>query len=108
MYLEIQNYLEDCGAYVEKQLNSKLLVIRAEYYIDLVIRMEDEKSREKVIREVRKFFRENDKEDVFDEKQVGKSLMNAALDITTLVVNISALISPVNTIDSALMGLLKK
>ncbi len=108
LYLEIQNYLEDCGAYVEKQLNSKLLVIRAEYYIDLVIRLEDEESREKVIREMRKFFRENDKEDVFDEKQLGKSLMNAALDITTLAANISSLISPVNTIGSALMGLLRK
>lgn len=29
--LEIQNFIEDSGAYVEKQLNAKLLQIRAEY-----------------------------------------------------------------------------
>ncbi|MCD8378961.1 MAG: hypothetical protein LUC95_01245 [Lachnospiraceae bacterium] len=108
LYLEIQNYLEDSGAYIEKQLNSKLLVIRAEYYIDLVIGLEEPDSRKKVIRELKKFFRENDKDEVFDENEIGKSIMNAALDVTTLAANLSSLLSPANAIGTALVGLLKK
>ncbi len=108
LYLELQNYLEDSGAYVEKQLNSKLLVIRAEYYLELVIKMEGAASQEEVIKELKKFFKDNDKEDVFDEQHIGKSVMDAALDITSLANNIYSLISPANYIGSALIGLLRK
>ena len=50
LYIEIQNFLEDQGGYVETQLNSKILQIRAEYYIELVISLEPEESRTKIIK----------------------------------------------------------
>ena len=37
LYNEIQNFIEENGAYVEKQLNSKILQIRVEYFIELVV-----------------------------------------------------------------------
>ena len=33
LFYEIQNYLEESGAYIEVQLNSKILQIRAEYFL---------------------------------------------------------------------------
>lgn len=37
LFYEIQNFLEEQGAYIDKQLNSKLLVIREEYFADLLL-----------------------------------------------------------------------
>lgn len=48
LYLDIQNFIEEKGVVVEKQLNSKLLQIRAEYYIDLVISLEEDATRKEI------------------------------------------------------------
>lgn len=109
LYLEIQNFIEENGAYVEKQLNSKILQLRAEYFIELVLLLEDNESRAKIIKNLRKMFSETGKEDsAFEESQIGKSLLKGALDITTIAANLSALISPSNQIGAALLNLLTK
>lgn len=105
LYLEIQNYLESEGAYIEKHLNSKLLVIRAEYYIELVVMLEDAESRKKVIKELKKSFKE---EDVFDERHIGESIIKGAVDITTIIANISTVISPENYLWKSFVDMIKK
>ena len=52
LFIEIQNFIEDQGAYVEKQLNSKILQLRIEYYIDLIVALEPDTSRKKIIKEL--------------------------------------------------------
>ena len=105
LYLEIQNFIENQGAYIEKQLNSKILQIRAEYYIDLIVSLEHGDTRKKLIKKLK----ESCKNDlVFDEKNIGKSLIDAAINITTIATNISGILSPQNLIGNALVKLLTK
>jgi len=107
LYLEIQNFIEEKGAFVEKQLNSKILQIRAEYYIDLVISLEPIDNRKKIIDELRKQLRSGGSEDAaFDETNIGKSLIDGAVNITTVAANLTTLVSPQNHIAAALFKLL--
>lgn len=107
LFLEIQNFIEEQGAYIEKQLNSKILQIRAEYYIDLILTLEQEENRDRVIRALKKQFKEDGKDDsAFDERYVGKSLIDMGANITTIAANISSIITPDNKLGVALIKLL--
>ena len=107
LYLEIQNYIEENGAYVEKQLNSKILQIRAEYFIALVVESEEEKTRQAVIKELKQHFSAIEKSNfVFDEQKIGKTLIDSAEKIGTIVGLINNILSPENIIGTALMKLL--
>ncbi len=107
LYLEIQNFIESKGAYIEKQLNSKLLQLRAEYYIDLVVELEPEENRKKIIKSLRKMFQDNGKDDkAFREKEIGKSLLNGALNLVEVAANVSSFISSDNIVGTALLNLI--
>lgn len=103
LYREIQNYIEENGAYVEKQLNSKLLQIRVEYFIALVLCDEPEDNRKKIIKKLKEQFKEaNKSEDSFDEKNIGKSLIDIACNVSSVVTSIIPLFSSGNEIGNAL------
>lgn len=107
LYLEIQNFIEEKGAFVEKQLNSKILQLRAEYYIDLIVSLEDEPNRQKIIKKLKKEFSAHFSEDhKFDERNIGKSLIDGAVSATTVAANISTLISPENYLGKAFVALM--
>ena len=107
LFIEIQNFIEDQGAYVEKQLNSKILQLRVEYYIDLIVSLESEVTRKKIIAELKKQIRAEGKDDkLFEDNNIGKSLLETTANITTVAANISSLVSPENLIGVALMKLL--
>lgn len=109
LYLDIQNFIEENGAYVEKQLNSKVLQLRAEYYIDLILSLEDQKTRDKVIKELKKTLKDAGKDDsALDESDIGRSLITSAVNLTTIAASISGLLSSSNVVGSALIGLLTK
>ena len=42
LFLEIKNAIEESGGYIETQLNSSLLQIRPEYFVDLMVAASDE------------------------------------------------------------------
>ena len=42
LFLEIRNAIEESGGYIETQLNSSLLQIRPEYFVDLMVAASDE------------------------------------------------------------------
>ena len=97
LYLEIQNFIEENGAYIEKQLNSKILQIRAEYYLDLIIHLESEESQKAIIKKLKSFFKSKEKENtVFDEKEIGKSLMNTTQNLKSIIESIKEIFSPEN------------
>ena len=109
LFLEIQNYIEEQGAYIEKQLNSKILQLRGEYYIDLIISLETEESRKTIIKSLKKHFKDSGKDDeAFDEKNIGKSLIDLSVNVTTIAANLTSVISPQNTVGVALLNLLTK
>lgn len=91
LYLEIQNFLEEKGSYIEKQLNRKVMCLRAEYYIDLIISLNDSESERKEITEGLKksFMKKNKGEFSFDDKNIGKSLIDGAVNISTIAANLS-------------------
>lgn len=107
LYLEIQNFIEEQGEYVEKQLNSKVLQLRAEYYLELVISLEPEDTRKSIIKKLKKQFLQGEKENAnFDEKNIGKSLIEAAVNITEVAANVSSLLSPENLLGKSVTELL--
>lgn len=107
LLLEIQNFIEENGAYVEKQLNGKVLQLRAEYYIDLIVALEPEEKRKEITKSLKKLFKDKGKEDnVFDNKKIGSSILNAAVNITDIVANLKSVISPDNTIGKGLVDLI--
>ena len=109
LFIEIQNYIEDNGAYIEKQLNGKLLQLRAEYFIDLIVALEPEENRKTIKNSLKKLLKSNGKEEsAFEDKEIGKSILNAAVNITDIVANLSNVISPTNVVGKAFIGLIKK
>ena len=107
LFYEIQNFLENEGSYIEKQLNSKLLVIRIEYFIDLLMTLEEEPNKRKIEQKIKKACKEQLKtEKKFDENNIGKSLIECTENITTILASISEYVSPENVIYKALVKLL--
>lgn len=106
LYLEIKNCIEEQGAYVETQLNNRILQIRPEYYIDLMVDLEEEKSRKAIIQEIKTAFKKCGKDDSeFDEKHIGNTLLEAAVDITTLLANINSVFTPEGAVAKSVLGL---
>lgn len=104
LYIEIENYLEQNGNYIEKQLNSKLMVIRVEYFIDLCMFSEDETNKKRILKEIKKQVKEDNKDEKqFDDKNVGKSLIGMAADITSIFSNVASCFSPGNVLAEALI-----
>ena len=107
LYYEIQNFIEEQGAYIEKTLNSKHLVIRTAYFVDLILSVEPERNRNEIVKMIKKDYKEQCKDDKpFDDKNIGKSLIEGAINVTTLLANISSIVSSGNDVFKALYGLI--
>ena len=107
LFIEIENYLEENGAYIEKQLNSKILQIRAEYFIDLLIVDEPVDQRRKIIKEIRSTINKgSDEEKEFDERNIGKTIIENGADIATIITNIMSILSPGNILLKSLCSLI--
>jgi hypothetical protein len=93
LYYEIENFIDEHGAYVEKQLNRKILQLRVEYFIDLVLEIEPEVNKKEIIKRLKADFKENNKTEAkFDEKQIGKSLIEGAVNISEILTNVLSLL----------------
>ena len=110
LFYEVQDYLEEHGGYIEKQLNGKLLQLRVEYYIDLLMKVYgDEKSRKQLISEAKKQSKINQKEEnKFDDKQIGKSLLELGVNVSSIVSSIVSSLSPSSPLEKLLTILLEK
>lgn len=107
LLIEIQNFLDESGAYIEKTLNSKVLRVRAEYYIDLAIELEPEESRKSIIKKLRKEFDRYTKENsAFNERNIGKSLIEAGVSAAEIISSLSTLACSNQTVMGALIQLL--
>ncbi|MCM1089734.1 MAG: hypothetical protein NC092_01205 [Butyrivibrio sp.] len=56
LYYEIKNAIESMGGYIEVQLNSSLLQVPLEYFMDLMIEVSDEKSKEELKKKLKEEF----------------------------------------------------
>lgn len=104
---EVEHYLETMGSCVEKQFDGKVLKIRPEYYIDLILSLEQESDREKIVKKLKREFKEAGKEEkAFDEKNIGKSLIDASLGLASLADALCGEISTGNLIGKAFLKLI--
>lgn len=110
LLIEIQNYVEEQGGYIATQFNSKLLQIRVEYFIELVILVEGSvTSKNKIIKALKESIAESNKnESIFDEKNIGKSLLEAGVNITTIVANLTSIASGDNILAKSIAGLIQR
>ena len=108
LFIEIQNFIEEQDAYIEKQLNSKLLQLRVEFYIDLVAALEDDSSRRELKKQLRILIKDSGKdESLFDDKNIGRSMIEMGINVTTIAANLTSFISPSNALGQAFLGLMK-
>lgn len=108
LYLEIQNFIEEQGAFIEKQLNSKILQIRVEYYIALIVSLEEESNQKKIIKKLKKLVKvTNETENKFNEKDIGQALIKSTVGIGEIVSCIGSLVSSSNLLWTALVKVLK-
>ena len=107
LLIEIQNYVEKHGGYVATQFNRKLLQIRIEYFIELAVLVhENEHTKKEIIKLLKKHIKDSNKnETVFDENNIGKSLLDAGVNITSIVANITTILGADNPIAKAVFGL---
>lgn len=95
LFYEIQNFIEEQGAYVEMQLNSKILQIRVEYYIELILAIEPENTRKEVIKLIKSQLKGKNKNELkFDEKDIGRTLINLGIDALSIAESLSDMNSP--------------
>ena len=108
LFLEIQNYIEENGGFIEKQLNGKLLQIKPEYFLQLVINEETENHKQQIIKQIKDIFKSHNKSDkTFNEKNIGKSLLDLGVGITSILSSIIDIFSPANILGKAFSQFVK-
>ncbi len=105
LYLEIQNFIEENGSYIEKQLNSKVLKIRVENFIELALTLEDDKTKKEIIKKFNKALHNTNKEEeFFDEIGLGKFLKSNS-DYISVFCNV---INGLSSVKGVMTALIKK
>ena len=84
LYIEIKNFIESDGGFVETQLSPSLLQISPEFYLDLIFEMVDDDEKPQ-IREAMEYELKKWKIDPsdFGEKSIGTILKESAIDNTS-------------------------
>lgn len=109
LYYEIENFLDEQGAYIEKQMNSKILQVRVEYFIDLIIATEPPENQKEIIKQLKKAFKAQDKiENKFNGVDIGKFLIENGANIIEIIAYIAQIVSDGNPLIVPLTHLLKK
>ena len=81
--------------YISTRINKKLLHIRVEYFLELAILCEDEKAQKDIIKEIKNEIKKtNKKEELFDENNIGKSILDIGVNVSSLLSNLTTLFSP--------------
>ncbi len=81
LYLEIKNAIEMSGGYVEVQLNSNLLTVRLNWFLDLMVAISGDNDKKELKKKLREKARELNKDIAFLEKDsFGQSLKNNTPD----------------------------
>ena len=100
LLIEIKNYLEEHGKYVNVQRNSRLLSMRIEFYVDLAIDIEGSDERE-VYNSLIKKLQETNK---YEEGKLHptfnkcKDFLDVGVSIADIVVDLATIVSPNNLI----------
>lgn len=104
LYYEVKNAIEESGGFVDVTLTSKLLQVRPEYYVDLLLLISHGDSREEILKALRKEIRTYNKDAEFlDTEPIGKQLSGLTKDAFIEVV--SNTVSDVKNISTVAVGI---
>ena len=110
LYYEIENFIEEQGAYVEKTFNKKILTLRVEYYIALMIETEDSSTKKDAKKNLIKHIKQTEKENIsLDENNIGytlKGCLKTSSDVISIINNLTSILNPENALLKALLNLL--
>ena len=110
LYLDIQNFLEEQGGYIEKTLNKKLLTMRIEYFIQLIyLAEEDPNEQMKIKKELIRVFKESEKKDNELEPHKIATFIKKNEDLMSVVPQaLKTVINPQAAIPVAISDFIKK
>ena len=87
LYYEIKNIIENAGGYVDVQLNTTLLQINPEYFVDLIVAITEDDNRVEIKKKLKKTLDEHKvSTDDFDRKSIGELLKESAPDAVSSIV----------------------
>lgn len=88
LYLEVKNAIEEEGGFVEVQLTSNLLQVRVEYFIDLILMLDKEKTREEARKIIKQKIESSDKDiKIIEQQPFGKALANVTIDVLIEIID---------------------
>lgn len=102
LFIEIENFIEQEGGYVDIQLNRKILQLKPEYYFALALMYEDRTTKEQFIKEISKNLNKQNKND-YSKYLDSKHCLELAKDMTGLAANIGTVVGSIATAGPLLM-----
>lgn len=92
IFLELENYIDVHNMYFEKQLNQKNFTLRVEYFIELLISIDDSVDKKKVTKRLKDQMLEDDEltKPIYKDS-LGKIMIEKSLDASSLLANITAI-----------------
>jgi hypothetical protein len=101
LFIEIQNFIEENGGYIDLQMNKKLMHIRPEYFLELAYLAETDENKGKIEKAIRTQITKQKKDSQkFEPSHMGKSLLDLTVNTISLISGISALSSTIPLIGS--------
>jgi hypothetical protein len=86
--LEIKNVIENSGGYVEVQLNSKLLQVRVEHFVHLLIVLQNSENENQILKRINNSVKKYKKmEEDITKENLGELLKNEGLDVIVEVLS---------------------
>lgn len=92
IFLELENYIDVHNMYFEKQLNQKNFTLRVEYFIELLISIDDSVDKEDVTKRLKDQILEDDEltKPIYKDS-LGKIMIEKSLNATSLLANIATI-----------------
>ena len=82
LYYELKNVIEENGGFVDIQLNSTLLTVSPEYFVDMMLYVEEDKCREQIKKKLKDKLKENNVDtDYLESKTFGEIFKEKAPDL---------------------------
>ena len=85
--IEIRNYLEEHGQYSDIRLNSRLLTVRVDFFPDLALEIENDTTKEKIIKNLKNMIKKEKKYNRINMDSVVsvQGLVDAGVALATIV-----------------------
>lgn len=88
LYLEVKNAIESAGGYIETQLTPNLLQVNVEYFLDLLIAIDDENDRDELRRQIKeKTEAQLEDVDIIEREPFGKALLKQSPELLIRIIS---------------------